>query len=78
MKNYLKTGYYLLPLILLACIMSYSFRTLPDNSVINGAWKLQNGSVEQVLIFNNGYFMHTTFDKSKKQLIQTRGGAYRV
>jgi hypothetical protein len=78
MKKYIKSGYYpLFVILLLACIMGFSFRSLPDNSAINGAWKLQNGSVEQVLIFNNGYFMHTTFDKSKKLLIQTRGGAYR-
>ena len=77
MKNYVKTGYCLFAIILLASAMSFTYRMLPDNSVINGAWKLQNGTVEQVLIFNNGYFMHTTFDKSKKQLIQTRGGAYK-
>ncbi len=49
----------------------------PDNSALNGAWKLQKGSVEQVLIFSDGYFMHTTFDKVKKQFIQSRGGAYK-
>lgn len=78
MGKIIKTGYYSLVIILLiAGIMSFSFRSLPDNSDINGAWKLQNGTVEQVLIFNNGYFMHTTFDKSKKMLISTRGGAYK-
>jgi hypothetical protein len=77
MKKYLKTSYVALTVILLACVMSVSFTTLQNNSIINGAWKLQNGPVEQVLIFNDGYFMHTAFDKSKKQLIRTRGGAYK-
>jgi hypothetical protein len=78
MKKYINRGYYpLFVILLLAGAMSFTYRPLPDNSLINGAWKLQNGSVEQVLIFNNGYFMHTTFDKSKKLLIQTRGGVYK-
>lgn len=55
----------------------YSFNlTKPDNSAINGAWKFQQGNVEQVLILSDGYFMHTTFDKINKKLIESRGGAY--
>lgn len=78
MGKYFKSGYYTLVIILfLAGMMSFTYRALNDNSVINGAWKLQNGPVQQVLIFNNGYFMHTTFDKSKQLLIQTRGGTYK-
>lgn len=78
MEKKIKSGYSKVVIILfLSVIMSFAYRSIPDNSAINGAWKLQNGSVEQVLIFNNGYFMHTTFDKSKKLLIKTRGGAYK-
>ncbi|MGB4400689.1 MAG: hypothetical protein WBJ10_15055 [Daejeonella sp.] len=78
MEKYFKSGYSIVVIILfLAGIMSFAYRSIPDNSVINGAWKMKHGSVEQVLIFNNGYFMHTTFDKSQKLLIQTRGGAYK-
>lgn len=77
MEKFIKIGYKSVVFILLiAGLMSFAFRPRPDNSAINGSWKLQQGSVEQVLIFNNGYFMHTTFDKSKKLLIQTRGGSY--
>lgn len=78
MEKYFKSGYYTVVIILfLAGIMSFAYRSISDSSVINGAWKLQNGPVEQVLIFNNGYFMHTAFDKSQKLLMQTRGGAYK-
>lgn len=77
MEKFIKIGYKSVVFILLiAGLMSFAFRPRPDNSAINGSWKLQQGSVEQVLIFNNGYFMHTTFDKSNKLLIQTRGGSY--
>ncbi len=48
----------------------------PENSNIDGAWKLQQGSIEQVVLFSNGYFMHTTFDKENKKFIGSRGGAY--
>lgn len=43
---------------------------------INGAWKTQQSTLEQVLLFSDGYFMHTTFDKVNKQFIQSRGGTY--
>jgi hypothetical protein len=76
MKKYIQMGWYVLALVVLAVVLGFTFRGNLNNGLINGGYKLQNGSVEQVLIFNDGYFMHTTFDKSKKQLIRTRGGAY--
>lgn len=76
--NNMKTRIKVLVVAFIAMSGVYGFISVNklDNSAINGAWKMQNGSVEQVLIFTDGYFMHTTFDKSKKQLISTRGGAY--
>ena len=78
MKTNFKIGFYVLLTILFACVLNFAFKAQPNSSTINGAWKLQNGTLEEVLIFNDGYFMHTTFDKLKKQLIQTRGGAYKL
>ena len=43
---------------------------------ITGAWHLLNGTIEEVLIFQDGYFSHTTYDKVNKKFIQTRGGTY--
>ena len=65
-----------LSLCVMAFLISFISSNQIDNRAINGAWKLQNGTVEQVLVFNDGYFMLAIFDKSKKQLIGTRGGAY--
>lgn len=62
-------------LFMLAGILSFRAEKV-DNSDINGAWKLQDGSLEQVVIFSDGYFMHTTFDKANKKFIGSRGGAY--
>lgn len=29
---------------------------------VGGAWKTQQSTLEQVLLFSDGYFMHTIFD----------------
>jgi hypothetical protein len=47
-----------------------------QQKIITGAWHLLNGTLEEILIFQDGYFSHTTFDKINKQFIQTRGGTY--
>lgn len=46
-------------------------------SDLTGAWHLQQGSTEQVLIFQDGYFSHTVFDKVNKKFGNTYGGIYK-
>lgn len=62
-------------LMMLATSMGFKFSANPA-APLQGSWKLQSGSEEQVLIFMDGYVVHTTFDKMKKNFIQTRGGTY--
>jgi len=65
-----------LPALVLTVLAGiFGFINKADNTV-NGAWRLQTGTVEQVLILNDGYFMHTAFDKTNKKFIESRGGAY--
>ena len=45
---------------------------------LKGAWHLQQGSTEQVLIFQDGYFSHTTFDKTNKKFLSAYGGVYKT
>ncbi len=45
---------------------------------LTGAWHLQQGSIEQVLIFQDGYFSHSIFDKVNKKFISTYGGIYKT
>lgn len=45
---------------------------------VTGAWQLSNDNEEQVLLFMDGYFTHTSYDKAGKKFIQTRGGTYSV
>ena len=57
-------------------VMAFTGNRYTQENVLNGAWELQDGEVEQVLIFMDGYFTHTVYDKESKQFIQTRGGSY--
>lgn len=45
---------------------------------ITGAWHLQQGSTEEVLVLQDGYFSHTHFDKADKKFISTYGGSYKT
>src|SRR5690606_27906261 len=61
--------------LLIILLISTAFIGRNQKSV-SGAWHLLNGTVEEVLIFQDGYFSHTTYDKVNKKFIQTRGGTY--
>src|SRR5688572_28268919 len=68
-------------MMLLFLLMAFQSFT-PNNISINmgdgltGAWVLNNANEEQVLIFMDGYFTHTTYNKQTKSFLQTRGGNY--
>ena len=53
------------------------FASSTQQHPLTGAWHLQTESVEQVLIFEDGYFSHTVFDKKNKKFISTYGGVYK-
>ncbi len=58
------------------CIMM-AFSTRIQQHPLAGAWHLQTESIEQVLIFQDGYFSHTVFDKKNKKFISSYGGVYK-
>jgi hypothetical protein len=67
----------LLLLVLVATLIGVmAFRKINTADAVTGAWNLKSGNTEQVLLFMDGYFTHTTYDKGGKQFIQTRGGTY--
>ena len=61
----------------LLCIFA-AFRkpAFPVNDNLSGAWEKKDGTEEQVLLFADGYFTHTTYDKANKRFTQSRGGPY--
>lgn len=57
---------------------SFTSGLVSDDFSFNGAWKTQEGTLEQALLFSDGYFMHTVYDIQNKQFIQSRGGTYEI
>jgi len=45
---------------------------------ITGAWQLEQGSMKQVLVFQDGYFSHAVFDMPNKKFVSTYGGVYKT
>lgn len=60
-------------LVLTGILLISSFK---QQDSITGAWQRADGSVEEVLIFQDGYFTHTTYDKNNRKFVQTKGGTY--
>lgn len=68
--------------LLLACTTSLislmmGFVNPPQQDLLKGAWHFQTESVEHVLIFQDGYFSHTVFDKENKKFVSSYGGVYK-
>src|SRR5688572_30011299 len=62
-------------LVVMLMIMLLAF--YKPQQPLTGAWHLQNASIEQVLIFQDGYFTHSVFDKQNKKFISSYGGVYK-
>lgn len=45
---------------------------------LKGAWMHRGKNEEQLLLFVDGYYTHTTYNKAAKKFKETRGGAYTV
>lgn len=64
--------------ILIFILLSFRHQSLPTpQQSLTGAWHLQHATIEEVLIFQDGYFSHTVFDKSNKKFISSYGGVYK-
>jgi hypothetical protein len=61
--------------LLFICIYSPGFYSENEISLI-GAWYHENGSVEEIMIFQDGYFTSAVFDKQHKNFIGARGGKF--
>ncbi|HEX5025686.1 MAG TPA: hypothetical protein VFV68_10455 [Agriterribacter sp.] len=67
----------ILSLLFISLASLKSFLALPNQAaLVNGAWHIVEGSVEQSLIVADGYFMVTSYNKTDKQFISSFGGEY--
>jgi hypothetical protein len=58
------------------CLTILASFNIGRQASLTGAWQRQDGTIEEVLTFQDGYFAHTTFDKVNRKFIQTKGGTY--
>lgn len=57
-------------------IMFTSFKAVAQNNSLAGAWHHQDQNIEHVIVFIDGYFTHSVFNKKDKQFHFSRGGTY--
>lgn len=61
--------------IVIFCVFIITAFSFYQNSV-EGAWHMKKGNTEGVLIYMDGYFSHTMFDRVNKKFIYSTGGTY--
>lgn len=47
-----------------------------SSDTLPGAWRTQQGDIQQTAVFVDGYLSHSIFDIKNKKFISTRGGTY--
>jgi hypothetical protein len=63
--------------LLLVIVASFHANHFAQRS-LDGAWHRQEGTVKQVLILQDGYFSHTTYDQTNRKFDGTYGGTMSV
>ncbi|MEJ5962760.1 hypothetical protein [Pedobacter immunditicola] len=71
----MKSKCMLFVVLLALTVMKSAFAQL-NNAAITGAWQIKEADKEQVLIFQDGFFFHTAYNKNEKRFIYSRGGTY--
>jgi hypothetical protein len=78
MKSNLKLGR-LSTLVLIFLLLNFEAGVSQEiGSGLSGAWQLKDGPTEEVLLFMDGYFTHTSFSKTPKSFHRSRGGTYEI
>ncbi|MEO5683219.1 MAG: hypothetical protein ABIQ88_11300 [Chitinophagaceae bacterium] len=65
--------------IVLMLLSARSFKKIDvATDQLKGSWMHQSGQEEQVVLFIDGYYTHTSYSQSGKKFIETSGGTYTV
>lgn len=64
--------------VILLSILFFNGSFNKQQSSVTGAWHMNKGKTEAVLIYKDGYFVHTMFNKVDKKFIFSSGGTYKV
>ncbi|HUM64780.1 MAG TPA: hypothetical protein PLV32_02995 [Chitinophagaceae bacterium] len=73
----MKNRFNIMAVIIGLFVILTSFLHYTQQDTLKGAWRLQTGSMEQVLIFQDGYFTHSVFDVKNKKFVSSYGGVYK-
>lgn len=64
---------------ILVTITAFSFRKFnAAQKDISGAWRVEQNGIDNIIIYRDGYFSQTVFDKANKTFIGTTGGVYKI
>src|SRR4030095_7972009 len=67
-------------LILISAVSVNSSGSFQKSSFVQtsltGAWNAKSESTDHVLVFQDGYFSYSTYDKANKKFIRTWGGTF--
>lgn len=66
----------MLVVFLLALTVLRSAFAQVNGSTVTGAWQIKEADKEQLLIFQDGFFCHTAYNKGEKRFIYSHGGTY--
>ena len=63
--------------IVVSCLFIASgFSLSKTQTPLTGAWNAKSASTDHVLIFQDGYFSYSIYDKANRKFIRTWGGTY--
>lgn len=69
-------------LALLLCVAAATISFMPAQTPVQtdltGAWQLQDAANENQVLFMDGYFAYTSYNKAAKQFDQTFGGTFKL
>lgn len=71
----MKSKFTLLLFLMVLAVIGRSFAQ-QKSAAIAGAWQTKEAGDEQILIIQDGFFLHTAYNKDEKRFIFSRGGTY--
>lgn len=67
---------FILSISVILLFIAVSFNSSEPQTSLTGAWNAKSGTVDHVLVFQDGYFSYSIYDKANKKFIRTWGGTF--
>lgn len=73
-----KTSYFnIMSLMILVCVCAVSLAFLPQKT-LSGGYEANSNNGQEAIIFQDGYFMHTSYNTEQKKFHYSQGGTFKV